>query len=102
MVMFGNLFFRGVMHAENFYPIVLEVEFVSLRGDLHGPLRRRGAGEQQDGRQEAEEWHCVFLLNGSCRSPFLNVDNNGLRRSLNTVIKCQPQAYNAAHDLSLS
>src|SRR5262245_47013750 len=29
-------------------------------------------------------------------------DNNGSRRSLNTVINCQPQAYNAARDLSLS
>jgi hypothetical protein len=59
------------MHAENFDPIVLEVEFVGLRRDLYRVLRKRGRGEQQDGRQEADEWHCVFLLN--CAN-FVNVE----------------------------
>jgi hypothetical protein len=57
------------MNAENFDPIILEVELVCLRGDLHRVLRQRGSGEQQDGRQEADEWHCVFFLRKSVCSP---------------------------------
>jgi hypothetical protein len=63
MIVLGNFLFSGVMHAEDFNPIILEIEFVSLRRDFHRVLREHRKREQGDKRQTPKERHRFPSLN---------------------------------------
>src|SRR5262249_13781006 len=86
MIVLWKMFFRRIMHAKNFDPIVLEIELVSLRRDLNRIRRGGGKGEQKEKRQETKHRH---------RYPSL-----GCLWSCSLWLSCLDESYNIRRRLA--